>query len=70
MIYNNILLYIIIKSIAIYIGFPLELDHKTIQLKKPRITGHGVTGHGDITLFLIRKLPPCWLAFIILEGAM
>ena len=29
----------------------------------------GNTGHGEIMLLLSKKLPPCWLASMVLVGA-
>lgn len=51
---------------AIALGCPPELDSKTLLLK---VLHKLVTEHGTIKLVQIRKLPPQWLAFIVLEGA-
>lgn len=45
---------------------PPELDGKTLLLKIPHTL---VPELGEIKLVLTWKPPPCWLAFIVLEGA-
>lgn len=47
------------------IGFSLELDVKTLILKRPNAL---VTEYRDIILTLGWKPPPWWLAFIVPEG--
>lgn len=46
---------------------PFKVRRKTILLKTQHIL---VAGHITIKLGLIWKLPPCWLAFTVLECAM
>lgn len=53
------------KTIATAVGCSLELDVKTLILKRPNAL---VTEYRDITLTLGWKPPPCGLAFIVPEG--
>lgn len=48
-------------------GCSPEYDDKTLLLKIPHIQ---VIGHGKIILVLTDKLPPCWLALLVLEDAL
>lgn len=56
-----------IQAIAIVLGCQLKLDSRTLLLKIPHTS---VTGHGEIKMALIRKLPYCWLAFIFQKVSM
>lgn len=47
------------------LGYPPELNGKTQLLKTP----HTLSQDMDTSSLLTRKLPPSWLAFMVLEGA-
>lgn len=51
-----------IQSVAIAFVYPPELDGKTQLMKTPHTL---VKGHRKIMLVQTRKLPSCWLAFIV-----
>lgn len=52
-----------ISAIAINFCWPPELDDKILSLKQ---TNPLLTGYGQIKSILTRKLPPCWLVFLLL----
>lgn len=57
----------VIQVNATTLGYPLELDGKTLLLKIPHTL---VKRYREIKRILNRKFLPYWLAFILLEGSM
>lgn len=57
----------VIQVNATALGFPLELDGTILLLKIPHTL---IKGYKEIKMIVNRKLLPCWLAFIVLEGSM
>lgn len=56
-----------IKDTAIVLDCSLEFYGKTLSLKTPCSF---IIELGEIKLVVTRKLPHCWIALIVLEGAM
>lgn len=53
------------QPIAIAFDCPLKLNGKTSLIKTSRAL---FTRHGGIRLVLTKKLPHCWVSFILIEG--
>lgn len=53
--------------VTIVFSYPPELDAKTLLLKTPNTL---FIGHEEMMLILTRKLPPNWLALIVLKCAL